>query len=307
MKVKEKYDVGVIVARFQVHKLHQGHHDLINTVLANHDKVLLFLGNSPVKSTKNNPLDFQSRKQMVLGEYPQLDVSYINDDQTDQAWSDRLDEMVSDQLTASQTAVLYGGRDSFARRYHGELPIVEFEPEVWYSGTETRKGIASGSTVASADWRAGAIWATSNRYPTVFTTVDAALFNEDGTKLLLAHKKSDPEGRYRFIGGFASVDSRSFEDDVIREVSEETGLEIAAPYYIGSMLIDDWRYRGEQDKIKTLLFSATVLFGTPTPGDDLKGGHLRWFELKSVVTDDMVPQHAPLLRVIKVRERMQNV
>lgn len=295
MKVKaDKYDVGVLIARFQVHELHQAHKDLINTVLENHDRVLLFLGNAPVKGTRNNPLDFHSRKQMVLAEYPQLEVSYINDLPCDEAWSERLDGMIEDQLTPSQTVVLYGGRDSFIRHYYGDLPVIEFEPEVWFSGTEVRQGVAAAGATDSIKWRAGAIWATSNRYPTVFTTVDVALFNEDGTKILLAHKKTDPENRYRFVGGFASVDSASFEDDAIREVTEETGLEISPPQYLWSGLVDDWRYRGEQDKIKTLLFGTKVLFGTPTPGDDLKGGHLKWFDLDGFELVNMVAQHKHL-------------
>ena len=38
---------------------------------------------------------------------------------------------------------------------------------------------------------------------------------------------------------------------------EETGLEVSNPIYIGSTIIDDWRYRAENDKIITL--STTLL------------------------------------------------
>ena len=39
-------DVGVLVGRFQVHKLHQAHLDLIRYVIERHDRVLIFLGTS---------------------------------------------------------------------------------------------------------------------------------------------------------------------------------------------------------------------------------------------------------------------
>ena len=47
-------DVGIIVARFQVHELHDAHRDLINSVLDRHDRVIIFLGLSEVRNTKRN-------------------------------------------------------------------------------------------------------------------------------------------------------------------------------------------------------------------------------------------------------------
>lgn len=297
MNVVEQYDVGVIVARFQVAELHEAHRAVIDSVMAAHDKVLLFLGLSPVRGTFNNPLDFEARKQMVLEAYPSLTVLYINDVGDDTRWSERLDSMIQDQLTPSQTAVLYGGRDSFLPKYTGRLPTRELKQERWVSGSELRRNEARSSPKGSADWRRGAIWAASNRFPTTFTTVDVALMSQDGLKLLLAKKRDEP--LYRFVGGFSDPRSPSFEADAVREVSEETGLEIAPPVYIGSMPVDDWRYRGEVDKLKTLLFTADVLFGSPSPGDDLAGGELRWFSIEDLPESHVMPSHRPLLRTFR--------
>jgi len=45
MELEEKYsDVGIIVGRFQVHKLTEAHFKLIDTVLKRHKKVIIFLG-----------------------------------------------------------------------------------------------------------------------------------------------------------------------------------------------------------------------------------------------------------------------
>ena len=59
------YEVGVVVARFQVAELHEGHKQLINTVLHYHKKVIVFLGMSKKSSDKSSPLDFANRRAMI--------------------------------------------------------------------------------------------------------------------------------------------------------------------------------------------------------------------------------------------------
>ena len=54
-KVEPKYDVGVIIGRFQVPELHQAHLDLIQAACNAHDKVIIFLGLSPLMVTQENP------------------------------------------------------------------------------------------------------------------------------------------------------------------------------------------------------------------------------------------------------------
>ena len=66
----QKYDIGVVVGRFQVHELHQAHRDLLDHVTAEHRKVVVVLGLSPLMNTISNPLDFEARKQMIQAEYP---------------------------------------------------------------------------------------------------------------------------------------------------------------------------------------------------------------------------------------------
>lgn len=292
MKVKtEQYDVGVIVARFQVAELHPAHVDLIESVCAQHGKVLLFLGLSEVKSTRNNPLDFEARKQMVNEVFPDVLTLYIKNEPTNEGWSQHLDELVQDQLTPSQSAVLYGSRDSFLPAYSGRFPTRELDQEVWVSGTELRKHNASKSAKASVDWRRGAMWAAFNRYPTPFPTVDVALFNDDRSKVLLAKRRN--ESLYRYVGGFVQP-GESLEQAVSREAREETGLEISPAVYIRSLPVDDWRYRDEEDGIVTSFFVCQVIFGSPKPGDDLAGGELRWFVVDDLEEGMVVVSHRPL-------------
>jgi bifunctional NMN adenylyltransferase/nudix hydrolase len=268
-------DVGVIVGRFQVPYLHDAHRDLINTVCKAHDKVIMFLGMSPLMVTTRNPLDFETRKQMILDDYPEVIVLYIKDTHSDGAWSKTLDSMISDVISPTQTAILYGSRDSFMGAYTGTRDVAELVPERIISGTELRKA-SSVKVGGTQEFREGVIWASSNQYPKTWPTIDVAILNDDNTKVLLGRKPT--EEKYRFIGGFVDPTDSSLEAAVIREGREEAGpLELVNISYVCSRLIDDWRYRGEKDSIMTSFFAANVAFGHEEPGDDIC--EVRWFDI----------------------------
>lgn len=294
MNPKEiKYDCGVIVARFQVPELHEAHCDLIESVITRHNKVIVFLGLSPCKTTFNNPLDFESRKQLVLQKYPDVLVLYIKDEASDEVWSKKIDAQIQDVLGPLQTAAIYGSRDSFIPHYKGRFPVVELEPTRIISGTELRRE-ASNKVKASPDFRAGVIWAVGNQFPCCITTVDVCVIDKNNGRVLMARKPN--ERLYRFVGGFASPTSPSYEADARRELVEETGLEISGLTYVGSTLIDDWRYRKEVNKIKTMFFVSFYVFGAPKADDDI--AEVRWFDLKKLSEFDIVPEHKPLLEML---------
>jgi nicotinamide mononucleotide adenylyltransferase len=115
-----KGDVGIIVGRFQVDELHEAHTTLIRKVVDNYPKNIIFLGLSPLKCTGKNPLDFEARKQMILNEFPDVNVLYIKDVPDDALWSKNLDEMIEDLISPHQRAILFGGRDAFLNSYSGK-------------------------------------------------------------------------------------------------------------------------------------------------------------------------------------------
>lgn len=298
VKVKREItDVGVIVGRFQVAELHEGHKNLIQGVIDDHEKVVIFLGLSPCRVTRQNPLDFESRKQMILDEFPEVIVLYAKDVPSDDAWSKRLDEQISDVVGPTSTVTLYGGRESFIDHYTGRYQTCEIEQDVYVSGTSERKKV-SVKTKASGDFRAGVIWAAYNQYPKAIPTVDVIIW--DANKRLLMARKPD-EALYRFIGGFAQG-HETYEQSARREVSEEAHIEISDPKYVGSHVVDDWRYRRELDGIVTVLFEATHVFGRPTPDDDIC--ELRWFHADEISENDLVVEHRPLLRLLFERSDM---
>ena len=320
MQVKqEKYDTAVIVGRFQVHELHSAHRDLIQSVCDKHEKVIIFLGLAPVVNTKNNPLDFESRKQMIQAEFPNAIIAYIKDVDSDALWSKTLDKQINDLASPTHTVVLYGSRGSFLDLYQGKYPTIELEPESYVSGTDIRTKLSK-SVKANPDFRAGVIWASANRFPTTFTTVDVAIFNDDYTEILLGRKEN--EEKFRLIGGFADPRDGSFEHSAAREMMEETSLGtgsgVSSFTYLGSYNIDDWRYRNEVDCIRTLLYAVQPMGRGARPGDDIH--ELRWFDLTTKddsapkasskrrnLAENVVPQHHEILaRSLEYANQMQN-
>jgi len=294
MKLKtDEYDVGIVVGRFQVPELHDAHLDLIQTVCDNHDKVIVFLGLAPTMVTRENPLDFEARKQMILEAFPQVSCLYVEDQASDEVWSKKLDAQISRLIHPNQTVVIYGGRDSFIDHYSGKYPAAELVQDTYVSGTEARKRIKQRSTKATADFRAGVVWASQAMFPKCYATVDVAIFNEDETEILLARKEGESE--YRLVGGFSDPRSPSYEVDARREVMEEVGIDITDPEYVGSFLVDDWRYRNEVDKIKTLLFKAKFRSGRVSPDDDIV--EAKWFNVMRLKGTDIRPEHRELIGV----------
>lgn len=287
-------DVGVIVARFHAHELHAGHVDLIETVLARHSRVFIFLGLSPLPSTLNNPLPFKDRKAMIKEKFGnKVEIFFIDDVPSNDIWSKNLDRSVSKWLNPRQTVTLYGSRDSFIKYYSGKFPTCELQPELFISATQIRRDIIN-NYPSSKDYRAGLIAATGLRYPTSYQAVDIAIYNDDG-QVLMAKKPN--ETKFRFIGGFADPNSESLEADARREVQEEAGIEISDPKYMGSLRVNDWRYANEQDKIKTVFFLAKYIFGNPEGADDIE--LVKWFNPKDLSADNVVVTHLPLLEMFK--------
>lgn len=295
MKKKDAvYDVGVIVGRFHVPVLHEGHMELFKEVLSKHDKVIIFLGLSPIMCSYENPLDFEARKQSILESFPkhQVNILYIKDTKEDEVWSRNLDSQIEAIKGPHQTVMLYGGRDSFIDHYMGKYDTTEMVQDTYpnVSGSEIRRKL-SNAVKSSADWRAGVIWATRQHHWNAIPTVDVAIWDPSKKRVLLA--KKEDEKLYRFVGGFVDA-GENWENAARREVGEETCLETDSLNYLGSFVIDDWRYRNEKVKITTTLFKSQYIFGKPEPRDDI--AELKWFPVSAIKPTDVEEEHIPLLR-----------
>lgn len=111
----------------------------------------------------------------------------------------------------------------------------------------------------------------------------------DGDRMLLQNRiKNDWQG-YTLPGGHVEP-GESFVDAVIREMKEETGLDIKNPQLVGvkQFPIKDGRY-------VVLLFKATEYSGTAVSSDE---GQMEWVESNRLSEINTVDDFEDLMRVI---------
>jgi len=315
-------DYGIICGRFQIPELHDGHRALLNAVGQLHPRVIVFIGCVPagVAPTKNDPLDFDTRRRMVQQLYPSYEVYPIHNRKSDELWSADLDRLITERVPYGK-ATLYGSRDSFAKSYTGKRKVVELTLAVSrnISGTDLRNEIAN-VVQDSPAFRAGIIYGQLNTFDRVIPTVDIAIIHRGlpkidgvskndngdtyvvnptcGIELLLA-KRADEAG-WRFPGGHAMGKNRpqnqSYEHDANMESYEETASYPENLKYIGSTQIDDWRYKDTPESIKTVFFLGEVMTLASVGGDDI--ATTRFFPIEKVSEEMFEPEHKILFNML---------
>lgn len=294
--------VGVTVARFQVPNLHRGHKRLLTHLKNHHKHRIIFLGCTSAKGTQHDPLDFDTRKQMVLQFDPRATVLPIWDVSDDQVWSETLDDLIIEEVGPDCPVKLYSGPDGFLKYYEGPFTKVILPRITAVSGTEIR-AIYAKTPHNSEAFRRGVIYGAYNQYPRVFPTVDIAITkprDKGGVDLLLGSKAGS--SKLCFIGGFVDIYDKGLVDAAARETKEE------APYidfggisklqFVGSAQVSDWRYpAGTSDQVTTSLFHATYLKGSLVAGDDLV--KLEWYPINTATLQKLQPGHKGLFLQLK--------
>lgn len=292
------------MGRFQTNELTPGHIRLIEEVLGRNDKALILIGCTANEATSNNPLDYEQRAHMIAGIFPDVGIAPVFDHPSDVSWSNQVDSLIGSMYPLHDNVKLYGGRDSFAKHYHGHNKTVSLEFDLKTSATASRLMIRDSSS-KGPEFREGVIHALTNLRPRVIPVVDICVYDkpcvadsfkeqdEGYVRILLGRKTTDPVDKWRFPGGFVDLNDESYEQTVRRETMEETNLSVAQVQCIGSTEVDDWRYAGVPDqKIMSALYIAKYTHGKETAGDDLDDVH--WFDADSLTLEDFVDQHVPL-------------
>lgn len=290
MNVKQIADVAVIIGRYQTHALHSEQIRMIDEVVKRHKHTIIVIGNSLMRGTIANPLDFRARKTMIQEKFPKIDILYINDIPKDNTlWSNNLDKLIKDNISNNETVAIYGSKDTFITKYNCKFATFEFEASSFVSADELRRQ-ASTNYQPNEQYRAGIVAAQANRFPTAYQTVDIAIVDDKG-RLLMGRKPT--ETKWRFIGGFSDPNSTSLEMDARREAAEETGVEVDGITYLGSLKIKCSRYMFEVDCIKTAFFVGKYIFGRPQGNDDI--AEVKWIPIKDLNKDDIGEFHHVLV------------
>lgn len=302
--MKDNSKVGVLIGRYQIDELHAGHIKCIQEVRANHDRVIILVGERDTPATDTNPLPFFIRKEMLEDEQGvgPVEVYPIMDHPSDEVWSKNVDTLIRN-VAGGFGAVLYSGREGFISHYLGNYHCVELKcgmDEI--SATELRKHIAQ-HPMHSQEFRAGMIYQMQHLMSRTYETVDIAMLKAAGTmpmhcELLLARKPG--EKLFRLPGGFANM-NEPLEKAARREMSEETGLVFESPLtLLGDHLINDWRIRDtKRVSCRTFLFAGWYSFGTPCADDDIE--EVKWVrigELMQRPNKIIVSEHRGLILAV---------
>ena len=117
------------------------------------------------------------------------------------------------------------------------------------------------------------------KYPHPAVTTDCVVFGFDGHQLniLLIERGGEPfKGRWAFPGGFMNIDETA-EQGALRELSEETGLELKYLKQFGTFTAVD---RDPRERVITIAFYALARKSDVHGGDD--AAKAQWFPLNEV-------------------------
>ena len=163
IKLSNMRKLAVVIGRFQVASLHEGHIELFKEMMSKSDTLLVMLG-CITKPNVRNPLDYTMRRAMIKEIFPNAYTMALYDCFDDAGnynnikWSKEIDSLLISHLN-EYSITLYSGRDGCKKAYKGILPFIELPINEDVSGTQLRK---TSAPIKSSDFRAGVIYTLNN-------------------------------------------------------------------------------------------------------------------------------------------------
>lgn len=128
---------ALILARFQ--PFHLGHLHAIESARKKFDEVVIAVGSSNKKNSKENPFTFEERKEMIEMCVPNVEVVGIEDMESDEDWCKSILQKVEFDVVISNSSWV---KKCFSGKREVQDPDLLI-PEL-YNGTKIRKKMAKG-------------------------------------------------------------------------------------------------------------------------------------------------------------------
>lgn len=278
-------EVGVLIARFQTHKLVEAHLNILNSLRSKYAKVLVLLTTPAIKATIENPLDYPSRAEMIRTSFPDVLIQPLADTSSDGQWSWKIDVAIREAFGALVKVSIHASSDAAVPFYIGTHKILPLPPKIQQSIAGVKASLKNDSALMGTPaWRAGMVHSSTARFDLSYQRVDVVPYRiEKGNLEILLLSREENEGLFS-IGGSVLTKDLSLEEASKRELWDQVGVR-GLPKYVGSTRVNDWRFRFERDKV---LSSVFVVGYIPQQGlSSLKGVTAKWFSL-SVVSDGLL-------------------
>ncbi len=112
---------------------------------------------------------------------------------------------------------------------------------------------------------------------------------QDGNRILLQNRVKEDWKGYTFPGGHVEP-GESFVDAVVREMKEETGLDIIRPQLVGIK-----QFPIENGRYIVLLFKAVEFSGNVISSDE---GEMEWIDMEKLSEVNVVEDFYDLMKVL---------
>jgi bifunctional NMN adenylyltransferase/nudix hydrolase len=319
---------AVVIGRFQTPWPTPAHRELLDIAIqhAGPEGVVLVLLATSSTITKANPLSYAIRASIMrqflrertsgLDEAPYCHVAPINDHPFDAQWVSNVHEQIRGHGLENPT--LIWGHDSSRHVYEANggtyachtIKHIDDHASVLRQRVRPPYGEPQDNMF---EFTRGMIYQTERMYPQTYPTVDVALVRElpqggmalpPGSvdhrrrrlEVAMCRKPGEPEGMWRFPGGFVDPKDVNHEAAAMRELTEELGSHVVSNLmYLGSVRVNDWRYRRGPEGIMTTFFGMRHVNGDLEASDDIS--HATWIPLERV-QEVVNPVHEELAKIL---------
>lgn len=312
-KQEFKYDLAVVIGRFQVPRPHEGHRALLKTASERAARVLVLVGSAP-RLTKRNPLPAAlvcTQVQATLRELliTEGSIMPLPDMRSDADWVKRADEMIAQCVPWNAKVVLLFGQDARNAGLLGDprsaivykqfgKHTVEVHHFDGPRGTELRaKAPAEAYARRNEDIAIGMAAAFELMNSHVVSAADVLVCCKDQPYPTVLLGRKSNEDKWRLLGGMVEPGEAPIET-ATREAYEEARAQLTNIKSLGVFVVKDWRFPEPDSGVLSHLYYGWASQGVFTAGDDI--AEVKMFvatDLRTRINDVVVEEHHGLVSI----------